>query len=57
MRPWLALTRWLTAILEARRGRRALAAMDPRMLKDIGLSRCDVDAELRRVLWDIHSLR
>jgi uncharacterized protein YjiS (DUF1127 family) len=31
--------------------------MDPRMLKDIGLSRCDVDAELRRVFWDIHSLR
>ena len=57
MRPWLALTRWLAAILEARRGRRALAAMDPRMLKDIGLSRCDFDAELRRVFWDIHSLR
>lgn len=57
MRPWHALARRLAAILEARRGRRALAEMDPRMLRDIGLSRCDVDAELRRVFWDIHSLR
>ncbi len=31
--------------------RRALAQLDARMLKDIGLSRAEVDLELRKPFW------
>ena len=37
--------------LETYRQRRALAALDDHMLKDIGLSRCDVEAEISRPFW------
>lgn len=33
------------------RDRRALAALDERTLKDIGLSRCDIAAETARRPW------
>jgi hypothetical protein len=33
------------------RQRRALEALDERMLKDIGLTRCDVEAEISRPVW------
>lgn len=36
---------------ETYRQRRALEALDDRMLKDIGLSRCDVEAEIARPFW------
>lgn len=40
-----ALTRELEAAHERRRQRRALLAMDDRLLKDIGLSRADAERE------------
>jgi uncharacterized protein YjiS (DUF1127 family) len=35
------------------RGRRHLAALDDRMLRDIGLTRADVDREYRKPFWQI----
>jgi uncharacterized protein YjiS (DUF1127 family) len=46
----------LTFLLEAierQRTRRDLAALDDRMLRDIGLSRYDVEMELRRPWWKV----
>lgn len=43
-----------TALLEAmeqQRTRHALARLDDRMLSDIGLSRYEVELELRRAWW------
>lgn len=37
--------------LENYRQRKALAALDDHMLKDIGLTRCDVEAEVSRPFW------
>jgi uncharacterized protein YjiS (DUF1127 family) len=37
--------------LETYRQRKALAALDDHMLKDIGLTRCDVEAEVSRPFW------
>lgn len=40
------------AVLDAlHRNRMDLKALDDRMLRDVGLTRADVDAELRRPLW------
>ncbi len=36
---------------ERDRQRHALAQLDARMLKDVGLSRADVDLELRKPFW------
>ncbi len=36
---------------ERDRQRHALARLDARMLKDVGLSRADVDLELRKPFW------
>ena len=36
---------------ERARQRRALAQLDARMLKDVGLSRAEVDLELRKPFW------
>ncbi|MEL6265608.1 MAG: DUF1127 domain-containing protein [Pseudomonadota bacterium] len=44
---------WLKVIGERRR----LAAMDDRMLEDIGISRLAAEAELARPAWDITSRR
>jgi uncharacterized protein YjiS (DUF1127 family) len=44
----LTLLRWQ----ELARQRRALAQLDDRMLKDIGLSRADVAREVGRRFWD-----
>ncbi len=49
-----ALARALGALLESlerARQRRRLSALDDRMLKDIGLSRADVEGERRRPCW------
>jgi uncharacterized protein YjiS (DUF1127 family) len=43
--------------LDVRRTRRLLAAMDDRMLSDIGVSRTDAGQEAQRVLWDSDLLR
>lgn len=48
--PRLVVT-FLLDCLEIYRQRRALEALDDRMLKDIGLTRCDVDAEAARPFW------
>ena len=37
--------------LERQRTRRDLASLDDRMLRDIGLSRYEVEMELRRPWW------
>jgi uncharacterized protein YjiS (DUF1127 family) len=50
-----ALSRGLLVLLrwqELARQRRALAAMDDRMLKDIGLTRVDARREAGRPFWD-----
>ena len=41
------------AVRKVMQERRALAAMDPRMLSDIGLSRAESEAEINRKPWDI----
>ena len=49
-----AATRAVRTLLtwqERDRQRRALAQLDARMLKDIGLSRAEVDLELRKPFW------
>ncbi len=54
--PLRALRHGLHYIREVRktwRGRRALAAMDARMLADIGFSRADAQIEINRRPWDI----
>jgi uncharacterized protein YjiS (DUF1127 family) len=47
---------WLDECLETRRQRRALLMMDNHMLKDVGLTRADVDSEASRSFWDIGKL-
>jgi uncharacterized protein YjiS (DUF1127 family) len=56
---WQLFSLWLKleTALEVRRERRALADLDGRALKDIGLNRADVDRETRRALWDFPSDR
>lgn len=51
-RLWLRglLLGWL-AIDERRRQRRALMSLDERLLKDIGLSRADVEQECAKLFW------
>ena len=39
--------------LQVRRERRMLAGLGDGMLKDIGLTRADVDRETHRALWDV----
>lgn len=46
---WLG---WLALMLRAVETRRQLAEMDDRMLKDIGISRCDALIEAERAPWD-----
>ncbi len=49
-----AVTRALRTLLtwqERDRQRRALAQLDARMLKDVGLSRAEVAMELRKPFW------
>jgi uncharacterized protein YjiS (DUF1127 family) len=42
---------FIFAALERQRTRRDLACLDDRMLRDIGLSRYEVELELRRPWW------
>jgi uncharacterized protein YjiS (DUF1127 family) len=52
--PRPAFQRW-TEMRAAMAGRRALAAMDARMLADIGLSACEAAEEINRKPWDTAS--
>ena len=47
VRGWLVLSGWV----EKSRQRRALMALDDRMLKDIGISRADVAQEVGKKFW------
>ena len=42
---------WLRAIMERRRQRRALAALDDHLLRDIGVTREEALSEARRLPW------
>ena len=43
----------LLDVLALRRQRRQLATLDDRALEDMGLTRADVAAELKRPVWDV----
>ena len=48
------VTAALTAVFESRQRmaeRHLLATLDDRMLRDLGLSRCDVEHEIRKRFW------
>jgi uncharacterized protein YjiS (DUF1127 family) len=49
---WRPLAR-LDAMLATSRIRHELRDLDDRMLKDIGVSRIDLEREIRRPFWDI----
>ena len=52
--PWSVLSRSLDRLREWRQrshGRRELAALDERMLRDIGLSQADVWREVNKPFW------
>ena len=46
-----ALAAWARRCAERVRQRRALARLDDRLLRDVGLSRTDVQWELARPFW------
>lgn len=50
-----ANVRRLWEALDIRRQRRALLLLDDRMLRDVGLSRADVEREVTRALFDLPS--
>lgn len=50
----LALAHGLTALVvwqERARERRRLATLDERLLRDVGLSRADIEQEIRKPFW------
>ena len=49
--PWQDLAHWWRAALERRRQRRALAALDDHLLRDIGISREQARRECARPPW------
>lgn len=48
--PRVVITKYLNA-MDVHRQRRALETLDDRLLKDIGLTRCDVEQEISRPVW------
>jgi uncharacterized protein YjiS (DUF1127 family) len=53
--PWRIVTYVVTRMLEVRRTRRLLSELDPRLLKDIGISRSEALEEIARAPWDFES--
>lgn len=48
--PRVVMLKYLNA-MDVYRQRRALETLDDRLLKDIGLTRCDVEQEISRPVW------
>jgi uncharacterized protein YjiS (DUF1127 family) len=46
-----AVAAWARRYAERARQRRAIARLDDRLLRDIGLSRTDVQSEMARPFW------
>jgi uncharacterized protein YjiS (DUF1127 family) len=46
---------WLRRALSVQRQRARLATLDDRMLRDIGLTRAEAEAEATRPAWDVPS--
>lgn len=44
---------WLREVVRRRRSRRAIAALDPRMLKDIGVSYAEAEFEANKAFWQM----
>lgn len=44
---------WLFDIMAVRQQRRKLAKLDKVALRDLGLTQSDVQAELKRPVWDV----
>lgn len=57
MRARYSVMQRLALMYEAWRSRRILAELDPRLLKDIGISRAEAQAEITRALWDFELRR
>lgn len=53
-RPLLASRKsgWLQRLVSLPRQRRALARLDARLLKDVGITRAQAEAEAARPIWD-----
>jgi uncharacterized protein YjiS (DUF1127 family) len=57
VRPRYTVAQRLALIVETWRTRRMLAELDPRLLKDIGISRGEAQAEIARAPWHVGSRR
>ena len=47
------LFRWFRGVEAHRRSRHHLRNLDPHMRRDIGVTSADIEAELRRKVWDV----
>lgn len=50
---WRTLSRQWVLMVRATQSRQILAELDPRLLKDIGVSRSEAIEEARRAPWDL----
>lgn len=50
-RPWASALAWIGAAMDRRTQRRRLASLDPRLLRDIGLTQAQALDEARRPWW------
>lgn len=48
-----SIARWLRGALSLRRQRSRLADLDDRILRDIGITRAEAEAEANRPVWDV----
>jgi uncharacterized protein YjiS (DUF1127 family) len=50
---WSRVRQHLAAMATVARHRKALAKLEPRLLRDIGLTTEEAEAELSRPVWDV----